>query len=583
MRRLFRILSVALLGAVALSLVGMQSARAGVDDFSFVSMQVDYLLDRDPSGRSVLDTTEHLIAAFPESDQNHGIRRAIPLDYDGHPLDIELRSVTDGAGMPLGYTFEESDGFAVITIADDAFVHGQREYVLTYRLHNVVLTTGAGQEFYWDVNGTGWAQSFGIVSARLQLGAALQPSAAPSCYLGRTGDALACEQTALSDALVFTGRDLGPGETLTINVPFAPDTFVARDNRLFATPSGVVAVSALGLLAVLAAAAWMLRARRWRSHPGSGIVIAEYEAPAGLDAFQLAELWGAPRRAPAALVTALAVSGAAQLIGDGRSSFELHRLHPARAVGRRRMKLQSFSQREQKVIDQLFRAGDRRTLGRSDAKLAAAFTAARATARSAAVESGLRHRPDRALRTLLVSVGLLLGVVAAGAALLSLFDARGGIWPFVLLVLALAGVIAIGVAVAVRPLTERGRVLRDQLAGVKLFLEYTERDRLAMLQGPDTAERGADGQLDLYESLLPVAILLGVDEAWSARLGDWYTEHDREPGWLAHPAGFTAAGLVGAVHSVSSWSTSASASPSSGSGGSGFAGGGGGGGGGGGV
>ena len=48
MRRLFRILSVALLGAVALSLVGMQSARAGVDDFSFVSMQVDYLLDRGP-------------------------------------------------------------------------------------------------------------------------------------------------------------------------------------------------------------------------------------------------------------------------------------------------------------------------------------------------------------------------------------------------------------------------------------------------------------------------------------------------------------------------------------------------------
>ena len=252
MRRLFRILSVALLGAVALSLVGMQSARAGVDDFSFVSMQVDYLLDRDPSGRSVLDTTEHLIAAFPESDQNHGIRRAIPLDYDGHPLDIELRSVTDGAGMPLGYTFEESDGFAVITIADDAFVHGQREYVLTYRLHNVVLTTGAGQEFYWDVNGTGWAQSFGIVRARLQLGEPLEPSAAASCYRGLAGEVQPCELESAGNELVFTARDLAPGETLTINVPFAAATFVPRDSRLLATPSGAIAVGALGLLGMLA-------------------------------------------------------------------------------------------------------------------------------------------------------------------------------------------------------------------------------------------------------------------------------------------------------------------------------------------
>src|SRR5690349_17225267 len=80
---------------------------ADPSDFSFLSFDAVYELSADEDGHSVLHTTETLVAVFPETDQNRGIRRALPLDYDGHPTDLSLRSVTDLSGEALAYETEE--------------------------------------------------------------------------------------------------------------------------------------------------------------------------------------------------------------------------------------------------------------------------------------------------------------------------------------------------------------------------------------------------------------------------------------------------------------------------------------------
>src|SRR6478735_9303749 len=102
----------AALGAPAASVV-----RADASDFSFASFDAVYDLSADEDGRSVLRTTETLVAEFPEIDQNRGIGRAIPLDYDGHPTELRLISVTDEAGTARAYETDEDDGFLVVTIA----------------------------------------------------------------------------------------------------------------------------------------------------------------------------------------------------------------------------------------------------------------------------------------------------------------------------------------------------------------------------------------------------------------------------------------------------------------------------------
>ncbi len=58
-------------------------AQAGVDDFTFESLDVQYYLDRDDAGHSTLRTVETFVALFPDFDQNKGLVRNIPSTYGG--------------------------------------------------------------------------------------------------------------------------------------------------------------------------------------------------------------------------------------------------------------------------------------------------------------------------------------------------------------------------------------------------------------------------------------------------------------------------------------------------------------------
>src|SRR6187402_3499121 len=108
------------------SLLGLSApAVAGVDDFEFESFSADYYLDVDAEGRSTLTTVETFVAIFPDFDQNHGMRRAIPEDYQGEPTDVAVQSVTDENGNARPFTLEtDDDGFLLVTSREDAFVHG---------------------------------------------------------------------------------------------------------------------------------------------------------------------------------------------------------------------------------------------------------------------------------------------------------------------------------------------------------------------------------------------------------------------------------------------------------------------------
>ena len=152
------------------------AAQASVDDFYFQSFDADYHLARNEAGNSTLRTVETIVAVFPEIDQNRGIRRAVPNVYDGHPADLQILSVTDETGASLSHDIDEgeNDDFTVVTIAAKGYVHGAKTYVIEYLQTNVTLqpddaTAANANEFYWDVNGTGWAQPFNEVTARVHL------------------------------------------------------------------------------------------------------------------------------------------------------------------------------------------------------------------------------------------------------------------------------------------------------------------------------------------------------------------------------------------------------------------------------
>jgi hypothetical protein len=172
-----------------------------------------------------------------------------------------------------------------------------------------------------------------------------------------------------------------------------------------------------------------------------------------------------------------------------------------------------------------------------------------------------------------IAFAILGGVLLAGAAATSgrarwgpaiaglvfllgglLFAKTSGFW-FFLVALSFAATATLA-AISFRRLTvptAEGWKRRDEIEGLKLFLSVAEDDRLRVLNPSDFTPA-------VYEKLLPYAIALGVEMAWSRRFNaalaasqivyqpDWYEgEH---PWSRSNPSAFSSdlgGGLSGAI------------------------------------
>jgi uncharacterized membrane protein YgcG len=582
------IIGVALTGGVIAS-----PASADVTDFTFASMDVDYTLTRAEDGVSEVRVVEAFVAVFPETDQNRGMQRLIPESYLGAPLEVDLVSVTDADGRARPVEIESDDGHLVVTSRADDYVHGEQTYVFTYTMRNAVraFDDTRADEFYWNVNGLDWAQPFGRVTASLHVDAdlAAELTGSQACYAGPRDATAECPieaQPGPGGAVTVRAEatDLAPGETLTIAVGFTAGTFTPFDASYFGSPWGWL--QALSAILLLMALAWAiaLRMRRLGDAAGRPTIIAEYTPPTVVDALESAVLLGKPTKAIPAEVLEQAVVGSIRIVEGkkrwlGGVDLEAHLVDRGRADGDGRM-----------LLDGLFgegaTAGAVFSFGRQDTRLSAAARAILAAAGKELVLRGLRREVALRLRALPV---VLAFIAAAGVVGFGILALTAGVVAWVPVVVMIAGALvlfAVCGLVARKPLTALGAETRDHLAGLKIFIEWTEADRIRMLQSPGGAERvavdaGDPGQmLRIYETLLPYAVVFGQEKEWADRLAVLY-DSTGTPGWYVGTSGFNAAAFSSGIGSLSS--ASSAASTSGGSTGGGSAGGGGGGGGGGGV
>lgn len=615
-----------------------QSAKAaghapvGVEDFEFASFEADYHLGIDAGGHSTLRTVETIVAMFPEFDQNRGIIRAIPNYYDGVPLETQIAGVVDENGDPVPYEIERVAEFTELALGTDEFVHGRTTYVIEYEQRNVVRSfsdTGA-DEFYWDVNGTGWAQPFGSVTARVHVDAAAAGvlSGDAACYLGVLGSGEQCEieSTETDSGVVFTatGRELGPFETLTVAIGFEAGTFTqVAPVPIPGGPGGpgtglpdypppftpvsgsawLIDVATYGsitliLLGIAGTAVW--RFRRPASSKGTGIIVPQYTEPKGITVLESAELIGRGRYGVAAQIVSLAVRGKLRILD-----------YPVTSSGARYtlqlIDIRELEGHERDLVRALFgglEVGALQEVGVEDDTAAAAVAGVTTRVRDSLVERGLLLKRSAAVG-IVTAVGMfVMSFVSMGIFMLSVSSGHVNAWGVAGFMLAIVGIfVCIGLSFR-RPLpTGEGVVLAEYLQGVRDYLQLAEADRLRMLQSPEGALRVKAEGLDpsfpaqrvkLYERLLPFAVLWGVERDWAGELTILYG--DSAPDWFVSAGSFDASSFSVALGSIavaqvvsrtpsssgSSWSGSSGGSFSGGSTGGGFSGGGGGGGGGGG-
>jgi uncharacterized membrane protein YgcG len=526
-------------GAPVLGLAGSVRAQVGADtsDFSFSLYAGEYFLDRDDAGHSTLRTVETFVAEFPDFDQNRGIIRAIPNDYDGVPLNTTVESVTDAQGSPVPYESASSGGFTELALGTDDFVRGTQTYTISYTQENVVraFADTNDDELYWDTNGTGFDQPFATVAARVHVAPAIAPflTGNTACYTGAQGESGECEITQEADpdapapaaeapapdaeaseapdaetpdaasgadvpqaaptaGQMFTAvaTDLAAGENLTVAIGFTAGTFVQvpadaqsgsgfGETDLSGVPLGLLGLGGVGVAAALAVA--FLRVREPK---GRGTIIPQYSVPAGLNLLEAADLIGRPSAGVPAQIVSFAVRGNVRILdypvtADG-GDFTLQLLHT-----------EGVDDQERAVLATLFpglATGAVCELGVADSTLAAGLAAATRDATRRNIARGWRTRPrlTRGRTWLLVGLAAVLVTVVAVLAL----GRPPVVWWFPLILVGMTALI-VGLIAGRRPmlLSATGVDQRDYLTGMKVYLDLAEADRFRMLQSPEGALR----------------------------------------------------------------------------------------------
>lgn len=552
-------------------------ASADTSDFTIDNFAADYTLgEDDPQG--TLTVHEQLTVNF--SDYNHGIYRAIPDRYNSMPQHVHIIAVTrDGANEH--YSKSTSNQNVVLKIGSPTTtITGLHHYEVDYKVYNVIRFVGDRQELNWNVNGTQSQQPFLHVTTQLHVPAELTGKLTDAkCYTGIIGSTGSdCLVTTNRGVITFTTtRQLNGGETLTFNaqVPhgyFARPTLVDRWDDYKGMILPAVGLPLLALL--LGAQAWL---RSGRDSKGRGTIVPEYAPPADLKPAEVDVLLNNTlgKNAVAATIIDLAI----------RKYLKIHETESKGVLGFGRSKAYSFEQVTQSntaelnnyeglVLAGLFASGTVVTID----SLSGSFyktvqSLQKSIPKSLANRGYFRTNPATA-GSLWHWSGIALGIGA-------LFLIRYGVGLTIGLVAA--GLILLFFGFLMPSRTRQGAEAKDAVEGLKLYLNTAEKDRIAMLQGPGAPYAAQSAEptktVELFEKLLPYAMVLGVEKQWAKQFEgiyssppDWYSGN-----WTTFTTLNFANSLSGSVGAMSG----SFAAPSSGS--SGFSGGAGGGGGGGGV
>ena len=587
MKHLLRLLAAVIVVAAAFPFA--TASAQNTNNFVISSFDIAYDLSRDSEQRSILKTTEKIVAEFPQSNQNHGLERAIPKQYDGHSTSLHIDSITDGAGNTLEYsTSESTNAVLVLRIGDpDTYVHGTQTYEITYTQRDVTKFYADNQrdEWYWDTNGTEWKVPINRQTVQVTFDESLRSilQADPACYSGLYKSQNRCDLQQQADgSYTVEAANLVAGENITVAFGFPKDTF-----GLYQESQGevlfrwwmIVSVSS-GVIAFIVFISLMVAYTRRRNRVSElGPIPAEYIPPRDASVSTAALVITPTGSVFAAQLIDLAVRHYITIVETKPKSTWKTAEYDLRIE----RDVRTLLAEELELLTDMFgkepKVGD--SIALSSLRMNMAYitrTSDNAKKLTALVEEVYKLREKNAAASTFFyrwSIALLiLGLVTLS--------------PFTLI---LAGILAL-FANALRPLTDKGLKLRRYILGLDKYIKAAEAERLKMFQAPDTAEKVGEavdpnnsGQiLKLYERVLPYAILFNREKQWSKQLGELYIANNTTPDWYSGQAAFNAFYFSSALSSFSQTAaySGGANSGSSGSGGGGSSGGGGGGGGGGG-
>ncbi|MEN9524262.1 MAG: hypothetical protein RL536_331 [Candidatus Parcubacteria bacterium] len=583
--RAILVLCALILGFLPASVLAQSPQNFAVNEESISSFNSVVAVNLDNSV-SVEETIVYNTGAL----QRHGIYRDIrPVSSEGRAMDITNINVTDSNGSSVTWVRQSAGGNVRIRIGDaNVTFQGQRTYIISYRATQAVAHLKDADEIYWNVTGNEWKIPIYQSKARVILpqGVSVLRSA---CYVGASGSKDTCARVEFDgDPQAFaTQNSLAPGQGLTVAVGF-PAGILPAYSTLDNISSNFYRYIAWLAIILIPLITFIVMFRKWwrigRDPKGTGVIVPQYDVPNGLTPLEVAGIVNQRVTAqdiPAEIIY-LATKGyikikyiSDKLLGFIKTTdYELVLVKAGSDIS---------NEFDIKLLQHLFiyslEAGNKVKM--SDLKNS--FYAHIPSIVNSVIDALLlkKYYSNFAKKSFSgIRIGINIIVIAAWVAIFvggMLNEVTSvSIWYFALSIVS--SVIIWRIFQSIMPAkTKEGVAAREYLLGLKDYLQIAEKDRLAFHNAPAKKP-------EIFEKLLPYAMVFGVANAWSKEFEDIYVT---PPGWYE---GYTPGSAFNSVifyNSLSNFSSAArtnlSSSPGGGgSGGGGFSGGGGGGGGGGG-
>ncbi|MFZ1654504.1 MAG: DUF2207 domain-containing protein, partial [Candidatus Moraniibacteriota bacterium] len=508
--------------------------------------------------------TETIRYAFGLAEK-HGIYRDIPVKYATSlgtrtALDITVESVADETGKTLTYEESHSGGNLRIQIGDaDRLITGTHTYVIRYRVAGALAFYQDFDELYWNATGHDWevAIATALVTVRTETRASGWRTA---CYVGPRGSTEHCDQAASrSEAMnlyrVEWNEALSPGSGITIAIGF--------DKGYAAEPTWWERIAAFfknNPLILLPFVVFGYMFRRWyregRDPEGRGTIIPEYDVPEHLSPLHIAALLDGRltgKEIPAAIIN-LAVKGYLRIervtekglildttdyqlieLAERPIGGAIERVLLEALFGGTTANAESARQLLASPVAQYIPAFLKRSIEMTLPKATATPEIGGRTVKISELKNKFYTKIPELQKQ---AIGELVARKFLAASpqdvwgkytLWGILFIIGGFFLIPFLQLQGASIVALVIAVFIYAVfaylmprvTREGAIVKEQLLGLKDYLQIAEKRRLEFHNAPEKTP-------ELFERLLPAALLLGVSDIWAKEFADLTMS---EPEW----------------------------------------------------
>lgn len=512
--------------------------------------------------------TERIVANVTGDEFKRGIFRDIPLVYDKNGGSYQVLLNLDGVkrdGREESYKTDRlSNGIRIYVGKEDVFLNrGVHIFEISYVVENVLLFYDDHDEFYWNVNGNGWDFSTDSISATIYY-----PKGAK--YLkhdGFTGEYGSSEREfrieKSENSITYIGlSELYSNQCLTVAVGWdkghlSYPTFL--DKMLFFIRT--YAIWFFGFLGILIGLSFnFIMWRKYGVDPKPGTIVPRFYPPEGLSPAECAYLDNEGRETDTMFGSMLLILAAKGWIEITRKSGETYVVTVSKGEQIKLTRIEKGFYSKLMVKDVVYIIKDKYNARLSLASDSLAFNID-------AKQTGTYYVRNSFLKTrqyIFPAITLLL-------CLLAMFKLGGS--GFVV-------VLAVGVHLLInwffgrlyeQP-TKKGRQVMDEIQGFKMYMKYTNKDQIKLMNPPSM-------EFKHFEENLSYAVALGVAKEWAGQFDQEILQQANSGGMpYMHGIVFMHFGHFSSFGSEISTAVSSAQTPPSASsgGGGGFSGGGGG-------